>query len=134
MPQASDLASDLTIVSGILSPTITFADEVLSVSGAVANIGSADSASTMLSLELINDATGSLLAQTAVPSISSGASFNFQFNFLAPSEEGQYTAELCINVVSGESNTNNNCLSLSSLTVEGSSVIVAPIIQLLLDD
>jgi len=134
MPQASDLAADLTIVSGLLLPTVTFADEVLTVSGVIANIGNANSDSTLLRLELINDATGSLLTQTTIPSISSGASFNFQFNLLAPSEEGQYSAELCINVVSGESNANNNCLALSSLTVEDNSVIIAPILQLLLDD
>ena len=122
--------ADLVIASGSLSNSNPLAGQDLSVSGAIQNQGAGTSPATSLSLKLIDALNSQQVTQIAIPAIVQGGSSNFQLNFKAPSVSGEYTAELCVLVVDGEANTNNNCSVLPKLLVK--PLVITPIIDLIL--
>jgi len=129
MPQPR--SPDLVISSSRVLGRDPVVNQTVLISGSIRNRGDGASIATSLGLNLL-EVSSQLTAQTSVPGITQGANIGFQIDFQAPS--GEYTAQLCISPVAGESNTANNC-SLLPLTVsEQARSVVAPIIPLLLDD
>lgn len=134
MPGPVPATPDLIVESGLVSAVTAAANQSLSISGVIANQGGEVSASTFLRLELIDDSGVSSITQVAISAVSSGEGINFQIDFQAPVQAGEYQVEICITPVVGESNTDNNCRILAPLNVERGSLIISPILPLLLDD
>ena len=129
MPQPADLI----VASSVFSNSKPVTGRPVFISGAVRNQGDGVASSTSLKLTLTSAANISITTEIAVPSISQGSSFDFQLDFRAPSDPGDYSVELCVTAVNQEANTNNNCAALSPLLVSALPIIT-PILPLLLDD
>jgi peptidyl-Lys metalloendopeptidase len=126
--------SDLVIASNTVSDLTPRVGQTVTISGTIANQGDGESPSTSLILSLLGVSNSPQINQIAVPVIDQGSNFNFQLVFEAPSVAGEYATELCVSAVDGESNTNNNCSVLSPLFVKDRPIVIAPIIELILDD
>ena len=124
---------DLMVSSPVVSTSNPTIGEELQISGSVTNQGDGSSSVTQLSLTLMKAQSSPIVSTKAVPTLAAAANFNFQFSLEAPAEAGEYQVMLCISIVPDESNTSNNCTTLSPLVVEKRSLIT-PILQLLLDD
>lgn len=124
-----DLAvSGVSVVDGKL-----FTSRVGTISGQVVNLGGSSSTATVVSLRLAGQPTSSPIAQASIPTISSGANVSFELSFTAPSSEGQVSYQVCLSAIAGETNLNNNCVTIAGIEVRG-NVVIAPIIPLLLGD
>ena len=89
----------------------------------VRNQSNASSASTTLRYFRSSNATISAddveVGTDAVSSLSAGGGSAESISLSAPSSAGTYYYGACVDNVSGESNTNNNCSSGVSVTVSG---------------
>ena len=86
----------------------------------VRNQGNASSASTTLRIYRSTDATVSSndveVGTDGVSSLSAGDTSDESFSLNAPSDAGTYYFVACVDPVSGESNTGNNCSSAVNVT------------------
>jgi peptidyl-Lys metalloendopeptidase len=128
-----EVSPDLVIATSTISNSSPSVEVSVLVFGTIANQGDGDASSTQLSLTLSIPPSNPIITTKAIPALGAGASLAFQFALDAPDQPGEYPLELCISVVSNESNTGNNCSMLPQLVVRNSSVI-APILLLLLDE
>jgi peptidyl-Lys metalloendopeptidase len=128
-----EVSPDLVIATSTISNSSPSVEVSVLVSGTIANQGDGDASSTQLSLSLSIPPSNPIIITKAIPALGTGESLDFQIDFDAPDQPGEYTLELCISAVSNESNTGNNCSMLPQLVVRNSSVI-APILLLLLDE
>lgn len=126
--------ADLVLSSVVISTVDPETTELVEISGAVVNQGGSVSLSTILRLTLSAPSLSTQVTEVVIPPIVQGESANFEFEFEAPSEPGEYLTELCVLVVEGESNTTNNCSVLSPLIVGRTVLVVPPILELLLED
>jgi peptidyl-Lys metalloendopeptidase len=133
MPGPGSVFPDLVFASSTISNSSPSVKVSVLVSGTIVNQGDGDASSTQLSLSLSIPPSNPIIITKAIPALGTGESLDFQIDFDAPDQPGEYTLELCISAVSNESNTGNNCLMLPQLVVRNSSVI-APILLLLLDE
>jgi len=126
MPTAADLPSppDLTVSSISSSDQNPRVEDIVSFTAAIRNAGESQSSSTSVTLRLSTDAqittSDTQIEQGSIPALSSGAIFNFQTNFEAPDQPGQFFIGVCVSSVSGETNTGNNCSEAVPLLVDPS--------------
>ena len=124
MPTINDLPSSADLVVNAISTTDQnpIVEEFVGVNAVVTNIGESQSSATQVSLRLSNDpqiSTNDLqITQASVPALNSGASFNFQTNFQAPANAGQFYVGVCVAAISGETTTANNCSNGVPLLVD----------------
>ena len=120
-PPGPDLGiSGVVAVSGLYG--ITPPGWPLSLSAWVRNDGDAASAATTLRYYLSTDATittsDTSVGTVAVGALAAGAtSSSPRLDFNAPSSAGTYYYGACVDTVTGESDTTNNCSSAVSVTV-----------------
>jgi peptidyl-Lys metalloendopeptidase len=134
MPTSADLVlSDLALTSSEILNLSPIAGASGIATGFIANQGDAASSSGSLVLRVVDNAGAAQITQIALPAIAKGAGFAFELDYIAPILPGEYTAELCISGVNGESNTSNNCSAVQQITVRPRIVIV-PMMELLLGD
>jgi len=134
MPSVDLLASSISVEESVIT-----ADQNVSWSGVIRNLGNAASTSTTISLRLSDDPVISpqntqISSLTAVP-INGGTNLAIASSFRAPAESGDFWVGFCISPVSGELSTRNNCSPAAKISVEeASNIIIAPLILLLSDE
>ena len=106
---------DLTVGSVSASPDSMFTGMNFTLAATVSNDGTASSSRTTLRYYLTADATISSadteVATDAVAALAIGVSSSESASVTAPSTSGTYYYGVCVDVVSGESDTTNNCSS-----------------------
>ncbi len=114
-------APDLIVESPTVSGSSPSAGASFTLRATVRNQGSGRSASTTLRYYLSTDATISTSDTEAgtdyVFSLSAGRTSSESIRLRAPSSAGTYYYGACVESVSGESNTGNNCSSAVTVTV-----------------
>ena len=122
---------DLVVRAMIASKTNTFPSETISLTASVRNQGSGSSnASTTLRWYVSSNSTinssDTLLGTDFVPSLGPNASGGELISISVPSTPGTYYFGACVDAVSGESSTTNNCSA-------GVRVVVFGIVDLILE-
>jgi hypothetical protein len=112
---------DLTV------PTITASDSSLTpfqafiINATVKNQGNGSSGATTLRYYRSTDGTittgDTLIGTNSIPSMVSGATSTQSLSTTAPGAVGTYWVGACVDSVSGESNTGNNCSTAVQITV-----------------
>ncbi|MXZ08363.1 MAG: hypothetical protein F4Y79_02870, partial [Gemmatimonadetes bacterium] len=119
---------DLIVESPKVSDSSPDAGASFTLSATVRNQGGSRSESTTLRYYLSTDATittGDTEVDTDyVSRLNPSESGDESARIEAPSSEGTYYYGACVDAVSGESDTGNNCSSAISITVLGSDLVV----------
>ena len=119
---------DLIVESPSVSDSSPDAGAYFTLSATVRNQGGERSASTTLRYYLSTDmtiTTGDTEVETDyVTRLNPSETSDESARIVAPSNEGTYYYGACVDAVSGESDTNNNCSSAVTVTVLGSDLIV----------
>ena len=114
-------APDLVVQSPTVSPSSPTAGASFTLSATVRNQGSGQSASTTLRYYRSTDATISTSdteeGSDAVSSLSASRTSAQPISLTAPSSAGTYYYGACVESVSGESNTQNNCSTAVTVTI-----------------
>ena len=122
------LGSDLIVESPTVSDSSPGPGASFTLSATVRNQGGGRSASTTLRYYLSTDetiTTGDTEVETDyVSSLDPSESSDERAYLNAPSSEGTYYYGACVESVTGESDTGNNCSSAVIVTVSGSDLIV----------
>ena len=117
---------DLAVQSPSVNDNTLTTGQLFTLRATVRNRGNASSASTTLQYYRSTDGTISTsdtqVGTDAVSSLSAGGASAESISLNAPSSAGTYYYGACVESVSGESNTGNNCSSGVSITVSGSSI------------
>ena len=116
-------APDLVVESPSVSDSSLEAGASFTLSATVRNQGSDRSAATTLRYHRSSDATISSadteVGTDDVSGLAASGTSDESIGVTAPSTAGTYYYGACVNSVSGESNTNNNCSSAVRVTVAG---------------
>ena len=119
-------APDLVVQTPSVSDSSPNAGESFTLSAAVRNQGNGMSTSTTLRYYRSTAATISTgdteVGMDAVSGLSAAASSDQSISLTAPSTAGTYYYGACVDPVSGESATGNNCSSAVSVTVSASEM------------
>ena len=114
---------DVVVTTSVDDNTLT-TGQSFTLSATVRNRGNASAAATTLRYYRSANATISTddveVGTDAVGSLSAGGTSAESISLNAPSDAGTYYYGACVDGVSGESNTGNNCSSGVSVTVSGS--------------
>ena len=117
---------DLAVQSPSVNDNTLTTGQLFTLRATVRNRGNASSAPTTLQYYRSTDGTISTsdtqVGTDAVSSLSAGGASAESISLNAPSSAGTYYYGACVESVSGESNTGNNCSSGVSITVSGSSI------------
>ena len=112
---------DLVVQSPSVSNGSLSAGQAFTLRATVRNRGTARSAATTLRYYRSQDATISRadtqVGTDAVGSLAASGATDESIRLTAPSTAGTYYYGACVDAVSGESNTNNNCSSAVTVTV-----------------
>ena len=116
---------DLVVVSPAVSNSTPAAGTSFTLSATVRNQGNGQSPATTLRFYRSTDATISSsdtqVGTGSLPVLVAGIGFALSTNPTAPSSAGTYYYGACVESVSGESNTGNNCSSAVTVTVAGTT-------------
>ena len=122
---ASQGGPDLVVPSASASPLTLTAGQAFTLHVTVQNQGDEPSAATVLRYYRSNNATitsGDTEAGTdAVGALNASATSTESIGLTAPTSAGTYYYGACVESVSGESKTDNNCSHAVTVTVSGSS-------------
>ena len=114
-------SSDLTVGS-VTAKSLGGPGESFTLAATVSNAGDASASATTLRYYLSADATISSsdteVASAVVAALAIGASSVESISVTAPETAGTYYYGVCVDAVSGESDTTNNCSSAVSVAVE----------------
>ena len=117
-----EVGKDLVVRTSVSDNTLT-PGQSFTLSATVRNRGTDQTAATTLRYYRSDDATISTddveVGTDAVSSLSAGGTSAESISLNAPSDAGTYYYGACVDGVSGESNTGNNCSSGVSVTVSG---------------
>ena len=122
-PQQSQGSPDLVVYAVLLSsgPFDTDPEAPFTLSAAVRNDGDGDSATTTLRYYRSTDATITTsdmeVGTYAVAGLSASGSVSESVDLTAPSSLGTYYYGACVDAVTDESDTNNNCSASVQVTV-----------------
>ena len=118
-------AADLAVGSASVSDASPDAGASFTLRATVRNAGDGRSVATTLRYYRSSDATVSTsdtaVGTDAVSSLSASGTSAESVSLTAPSSAGTYYYGACVDTVTGESNTANNCSSAVRVTVQGSS-------------
>ena len=116
---------DLVVRNPTVSNSIPNAGQTFRLRATVRNLGNARSAATTLRYYRSSDATISAadarVGTDPVGGLSASGASNESIALTAPSSAGTYYYGACVNSVSGESNTRNNCSSAVRVRVQGTA-------------
>jgi hypothetical protein len=112
-------APDLAASTVTVDDSTVKISQTLGVSARVVNVGEQGAPATTAYFVLSNDpqitTTDRTLASVDVAALSAGASADLNTLVTAPERAGSYWVGLCVDVVSGESITTNNCSQLNDI-------------------
>ena len=118
-------APDLVVQSASVSDSSPSAGQSFTLRATVRNSGAARSAATTLRYYRSSDATISTsdtaVGTDAVGALAASGTSAESVSLTAPSSAGTYYYGACVDTVSGESNTRNNCSTGVRVVVQGSS-------------
>ena len=118
-------APDLVVSSASVSDTTLTAGQAFTLQAKVRNQGDGPSAATMLRYYRSDDATitsgDEEVGTDAIGVLNPGATSGVLISLTAPVSAGTYYYGACVESVSGESDTDNNCSRAVTVTVSGSS-------------
>ena len=124
-------APDLRVGSVFASPDSMFAGASFTLAATVSNDGEAASSATTLRYYLSADTTISSadteVGTDAVAALDAGTSSVEAVVLTAPSTAGTYYYGVCVDAVSGESDTTNNCSSAVSVSVTAPDLTVGSV-------
>ena len=119
---------DLIVESPTVDDNTLITGQPITFGATVRNRGNASSAATTLRYYRSDDATidvsDSEVGTDGVGSLSAGGTSAESISLNAPSDAGAYYYGACVESVSGESNTGNNCSSGVNVTVTGSPDLI----------
>ena len=122
---------DLIVESPSATPSTPSPGQLFLLSATVRNQGGTQSAATRLRFYRSSNATitrsDTSLQVTSVSSLSPSGTSNMSISVLAPSTAGTYYYGACVDAVSEESDTTNNCSSAVRVTVSGAGNTVGAI-------
>ena len=125
---------DLIVVSPSVSDTTLTLGQSITLSATVRNQGSLQSAATTLRYYRSTDATISTndtpSGMDEINSLSASGTSSESIRLTAPNTAGTYYYGACVESVSGESNTANNCSSGVRVTVEGGNTFDQTVAQI----
>ena len=117
---------DLVVESPTVSDSSPDAGEAITLSATVRNQGDGDAAATTVRFYRSSDATISAadteVGTNSVSGLNASASSNESLSSSVPSDSGTYYYGACVDSVSGESDTTNNCSTAATVTVSSSPV------------
>jgi len=129
---------DLVVRSPTISEDNPEANETVTLSVVVENLGDAGAPQTTLRFYRSTDATitttDSLVGTNSVGELAISGTSQESISFQAPSTPGRYNYGACIDGVSGESDTTNNCSSAVDLAVGSSSTFGAMLSDLIINE
>ena len=112
---------DLVVQSLLVSSARVAAGGPFALSATVRNLGSAASAATTLRYYRSTDATittsDTQVGTDAVRGLAASAGSAMSYSLIAPTDSGTHYYGACVDAVSGESNTGNNCSASVAVTV-----------------
>ena len=119
--------ADLIVESPVVSKISLMPDESFTLQATVRNRGDGSAAATILQYYRSTDATitnsdTKVGSSNSVGSLAASDTSGGTTSLTAPSSEGTYYYGACVDPVSGESNTNNNCSTGVQVTVSGGVV------------
>ena len=116
------LRSDLVVARPTVSKSTLAPGERFTLSATVANNGAGSAAATTLRYYRSTDATittsDTEVGTDSVSALSANRSSDESISLTAPSSPGTYYYGACVDSVTDESNSNNNCSTAVSITVE----------------
>ena len=123
-PQPQEQANpDLVVASASVSNSGPAVGATFTLSATVTNSGDADAAATTLRYYRSSDATitasDTEVGTDAVGALSASGTSAESINLTAPSTAGRYYYGACVDAVSGESSTTNNCSASVEVNVTG---------------
>ena len=122
---------DLIVESPSATPSTPSPGQLFLLSATVRNQGGTQSAATRLRFYRSSNPTitrsDTSLQVTSVSSLSPSGTSNMSISVLAPSTAGTYYYGACVDAVSEESDTTNNCSSAVRVTVSGAGNTVGAI-------
>ena len=120
--------NDLVVQSLSIGDTSLVAGESFTLSATVRNLGAARAAATTLRYYRSTDAAISTadteLGTDAVRGLAAAAASNESITLTAPSTAGTYYYGACVDPVSGESNSQNNCSTAVRVAVSASQMAI----------
>ena len=124
-PETSQQMTGPDLVVG--TPTVTGSSpetgDTFTLSATVSNVGGEQSAATTLRYYRSTDATitaaDTQLGNNGVGALTASATSSVSIRLIAPSTAGTYYYGACVDAVTGESDTTNNCSASLTITVEG---------------
>ena len=129
-PPPPSKAPDLVVESASVDDPIVDGGEPITLSATVRNRGDAAAEATMLRYYRSPNAnistTDTQFGSSSVEALAAGDTSNESVRFSAPSSAGTYYYGACVDSVTGESSTDNNCSTAVELTVKSQVPPVAP--------
>ena len=124
-------APDLVVEAPMVSSSSPLTGATFTLSATVRNQGSAAAGSTTLryyrsSDDTISTSDTSVGTDSAVSALDAGASSDQSISLTAPSSAGTYYYGACVDAVTYESDTANNCSAAVTVTVTAPDVVVDP--------
>ncbi len=128
LPPGGGTVADLVVASASVSDASPEPGESFTFSATVRNQGSHESAATMLRYYRSTDATitrgDTEVGTDAVSALTPAGTSDESISLTAPTTAGTYYYGACVDPVSGESDTGNNCSNSSMGTVSSASMAV----------
>ena len=120
-PPTPQTSPDLTVYGILFGTDFVHTEGLIQRSATVGNAGDGDAAATTLSYYRSTDATITTSdteeATAAVAALATGETSDKQVDLTPPSTPGTYYYGACVDAVSGESDTTNNCSGSIPITV-----------------
>ena len=130
-----DPEPDLSVDAASVSDDSPVAGATFTFSATVRNAGDTDSPATILRYYRSTDATISTAdseeGNDAVGALAASASSSESVELTAPSTPGTYYYGACVDAVSGEADTTNNCSTAAQVDVSEAEPVPAPALPLL---
>ena len=121
---------DMVVESPTVSDSSPDAGQTITLGATVRNQGDGDAGATTVRFYRSSDATISTadtqVGTDAVSGLSASGTSNESISWNAPSDAGTYHYGACVDAVSGESDTTNNCSSAVTVTVPSTPVPPSP--------
>ena len=131
LPPGGDTVADLVVASASVTSETPMPGQSFELMATVRNRGTGESAATTLRYYQSTDATitasDTQVGTAAVGTLAALGSSSASLALTAPAEAGTYYYGACVDTVTGESDTTNNCSGSVGVTVQPATSLVLPL-------